>query len=82
MYMYINSITLGMATNTNYEHATPTALKMADVDSPMELGRSSSDEGPLKEGFYRVELNKTLWEVPTKYTELTPIGTGAYGSVW
>lgn len=56
---------------------------MADVDSPMELGRScSSDEGPVKEGFVRVELNKTIWEVPKKYSELTPIGTGAYGSVW
>lgn len=46
----------------------------------MELDGSSAE--PSKAGFYRVELNKTVWEVPEKYQELTPIGTGAYGSVW
>jgi len=35
----------------------------------------------MKEGFYSVELNKTLWEVPTKYINLTPVGSGAYGQV-
>lgn len=51
---------------------------MAEVVE-MELGNGS----PLvKEGFYSVEINKTVWEVPKKYQELTPIGTGAYGSVW
>lgn len=50
---------------------------MAEVVE-MELGNGS----PLvKEGFYSVEINKTVWEVPKKYQELTPIGTGAYGSV-
>jgi len=33
-------------------------------------------------GFYRTELNKTVWEVPKKYQSLSPIGTGAYGQVW
>ncbi|XP_053562793.1 mitogen-activated protein kinase 14 isoform X2 [Bombina bombina] len=32
-------------------------------------------------GFYRQELNKTLWEVPERYQNLTPVGSGAYGSV-
>ncbi|MEE6492888.1 hypothetical protein FKM82_016662 [Ascaphus truei] len=32
--------------------------------------------------FYRQELNKTLWEVPERYQNLTPVGSGAYGSVW
>lgn len=51
--------------------------KMADVaESPMEL------EGSPSQAYYKIELNKTLWEVPSKYQELTPIGTGAYGSVW
>ena len=36
----------------------------------------------IKEGFYRVELAKTVWEVPSRYQELSPIGTGAYGTVW
>lgn len=40
-----------------------------------------SRERPLREGFYRTELHKTDWEVPTKYIDLVPIGSGAYGSV-
>ncbi|XP_031552249.1 mitogen-activated protein kinase 14-like [Actinia tenebrosa] len=35
----------------------------------------------LPRGFYRSELNKTVWEVPEKYQNLSPIGTGAYGQV-
>ena len=40
------------------------------------------DAGSVKEGFYRVELAKTAWEVPVRYQEFSPIGTGAYGTVW
>jgi p38 MAP kinase len=32
--------------------------------------------------FYRQELNKTIWEVPERYQNLSPVGSGAYGSVW
>ncbi|KAA0720724.1 Mitogen-activated protein kinase 11 [Triplophysa tibetana] len=32
-------------------------------------------------GFYRQELNKTVWQVPERYQNLTPVGSGAYGSV-
>ena len=35
----------------------------------------------MKEGFYSVELNRTVWEVPARFVNLTPIGTGAYGQV-
>ena len=35
----------------------------------------------MKEGSFRVELNKTIWEVPQRYTNLMPIGCGAYGQV-
>ena len=31
--------------------------------------------------FNHYELNKTDWDVPVKYTDLIPIGCGAYGSV-
>ncbi|XP_039971944.1 mitogen-activated protein kinase 14B isoform X1 [Xiphias gladius] len=31
--------------------------------------------------FYRQELNKTVWEVPERYKNLSPVGSGAYGSV-
>ena len=36
----------------------------------------------LPPGYYRTELNRTVWEVPEKYQDLSPIGTGAYGQVW
>lgn len=32
--------------------------------------------------FYRQEVNKTIWEVPERYQNLSPVGSGAYGSVW
>uniref|UniRef100_A0A8C4SM97 mitogen-activated protein kinase n=1 Tax=Erpetoichthys calabaricus TaxID=27687 RepID=A0A8C4SM97_ERPCA len=32
--------------------------------------------------FYRQELNKTIWEVPERYQNITPVGSGAYGSVY
>ncbi|XP_064633340.1 mitogen-activated protein kinase 14A-like isoform X2 [Lineus longissimus] len=35
----------------------------------------------LKKGFYRIELLKSVWEVPMRYVDLTPVGTGAYGQV-
>jgi len=38
-------------------------------------------EGSLKPGFYRAELNRTIWEVPTRYQNLQPVGSGAYGQV-
>ncbi|KAM9506971.1 mitogen-activated protein kinase 14A isoform 1-T1 [Salvelinus alpinus] len=31
--------------------------------------------------FYRQEVNKTIWEVPERYQMLSPVGSGAYGSV-
>ncbi|GCB69207.1 mitogen-activated protein kinase 14 isoform X1 [Scyliorhinus torazame] len=31
--------------------------------------------------FYKQELNKTIWEVPERYQTLSPVGSGAYGSV-
>ncbi|GFO29168.1 mitogen-activated protein kinase [Plakobranchus ocellatus] len=34
-----------------------------------------------KEGLVTVELNKTLWEVPCRYTIQNPVGMGAYGQV-
>uniref|UniRef100_A0A673H4H7 mitogen-activated protein kinase n=1 Tax=Sinocyclocheilus rhinocerous TaxID=307959 RepID=A0A673H4H7_9TELE len=32
-------------------------------------------------GFYRGEINRTVWDVPEKYRDLIQIGTGAYGTV-
>ncbi|XP_066561614.1 mitogen-activated protein kinase 12b isoform X2 [Amia ocellicauda] len=32
-------------------------------------------------GFYRQDVNKTVWEVPDRYRDLKPVGTGAYGAV-
>ncbi|XP_054168836.1 mitogen-activated protein kinase 14-like [Oppia nitens] len=35
----------------------------------------------MKPGFTKVELNKSVWEVPEKYQSLEPVGSGAYGQV-
>ncbi|XP_054633366.1 mitogen-activated protein kinase 12 [Dunckerocampus dactyliophorus] len=35
----------------------------------------------VRPGYYRQEINKTLWEVPDRYRELKQVGTGAYGTV-
>ncbi|XP_057676766.1 STKc_p38 domain-containing protein isoform X1 [Corythoichthys intestinalis] len=32
-------------------------------------------------GFQKVEIQKTTWEVPLRYTALRAVGTGAYGTV-
>lgn len=32
--------------------------------------------------FHKVEVNKTVWEVPVRYQLLTAVGSGAYGQVW
>lgn len=44
--------------------------------------RLGANMGDLPAGYYRTELNRTVWEVPEKYIDLSPIGTGAYGQVW
>ncbi|XP_063221066.1 mitogen-activated protein kinase p38b-like isoform X2 [Bacillus rossius redtenbacheri] len=31
--------------------------------------------------FYKIEINRTEWEVPERYQKLTPVGSGAYGQV-
>ncbi|XP_062318602.1 mitogen-activated protein kinase 12 [Osmerus eperlanus] len=35
----------------------------------------------VRPGYCRKEVNKTTWEVPERYRELTQVGTGAYGTV-
>ncbi|KAK1789477.1 hypothetical protein P4O66_015392 [Electrophorus voltai] len=32
-------------------------------------------------GFYRQDINKTVWNVPERYRDLVQVGTGAYGTV-
>uniref|UniRef100_W5LD12 mitogen-activated protein kinase n=2 Tax=Astyanax mexicanus TaxID=7994 RepID=W5LD12_ASTMX len=36
---------------------------------------------PLKAGFHRLDIQKTTWDVPDRYTSLNSIGSGAYGTV-
>uniref|UniRef100_A0A8C6VYX3 mitogen-activated protein kinase n=4 Tax=Nothobranchius TaxID=28779 RepID=A0A8C6VYX3_NOTFU len=38
----------------------------------------SQKERPV---FYKQEVNKTIWEVPERYQKLSPVGSGAYGTV-
>ncbi|XP_014822401.1 PREDICTED: mitogen-activated protein kinase 12-like [Poecilia mexicana] len=35
----------------------------------------------VRPGFYRQEINKSVWEVPDRYRDLIQVGTGAYGTV-
>lgn len=49
--------------------------------APVRLGARADMSGP-RAGFYRQELNKTVWEVPQRLQGLRPVGSGAYGSVW
>ncbi|KAF4526136.1 hypothetical protein B566_EDAN012447 [Ephemera danica] len=35
----------------------------------------------MKDGFYKVDINRTEWEVPERYQMLSPVGSGAYGQV-
>lgn len=49
------------------------------TSSPLGRRWKMSQERPT---FYRQELNKTIWEVPERYQNLSPVGSGAYGSVW
>lgn len=43
---------------------------------------AAADMSGPRAGFYRQELNKTVWEVPQRLQGLRPVGSGAYGSVW
>lgn len=36
----------------------------------------------LKQDYYKLEINKTIWRVPERYLDLKPLGIGAFGSVW
>uniref|UniRef100_A0A673CSE6 mitogen-activated protein kinase n=1 Tax=Sphaeramia orbicularis TaxID=375764 RepID=A0A673CSE6_9TELE len=38
-------------------------------------------DSPVKPGYYRVEVQKTTWDVPDRYTALRSVGSGAYGTV-
>lgn len=56
--------------------------RVSSLPAPLggaDLGVDMTQERPK---FYRQELNKTIWEVPERYQNLSPVGSGAYGSVW
>uniref|UniRef100_A0A3Q1H7G8 mitogen-activated protein kinase n=1 Tax=Anabas testudineus TaxID=64144 RepID=A0A3Q1H7G8_ANATE len=38
-------------------------------------------DSPVRPGFQRLEIQKTTWDVPKRYTALQAIGSGAYGTV-
>jgi len=35
----------------------------------------------VKEGYYKIEVNKTIYELPLRYDSIVPVGSGAYGQV-
>ncbi|XP_035511828.1 STKc_p38 domain-containing protein [Morone saxatilis] len=42
---------------------------------------SPAKDSPVRAGFHRLEVQKTTWDVPERYTALRPVGSGAYGTV-
>ncbi|XP_012729591.2 STKc_p38 domain-containing protein [Fundulus heteroclitus] len=38
-------------------------------------------DSPVRPGFHRMEVQKTIWDVPDRYTALRAVGSGAYGTV-
>jgi len=48
---------------------------------PVHLSRDNFKHPIMKPGFYKIDLNKTEWEVPEHYQTLSPVGSGAYGQV-
>ncbi|KAF3860025.1 hypothetical protein F7725_000280 [Dissostichus mawsoni] len=51
---------------------------MSKGTSTME---SQGKDSPVRTGYHRLEVQKTTWDVPDKYTSLRSIGSGAYGTV-
>ncbi len=48
-----------------------------------EAGRGDvAGDRKLKPNFYKIEINMIDWEVPERYQDLSPLGTGAFGTVW
>jgi p38 MAP kinase len=53
---------------------------MAGEDDPMDVVMANNQNNiPL--GFYRETINHSDWTIPSRYTELQTVGSGAYGSV-
>nr|XP_046252946.1 STKc_p38 domain-containing protein isoform X3 [Scatophagus argus] len=42
---------------------------------------SPGKDSPVRPGFHRLEVQKTTWDIPERYTALRAIGSGAYGTV-
>lgn len=55
-------------------------------EAPVPWRRPSPDTQEMsfsrRKGFYKQEVNRTVWELPRQYTSIVPVGSGAYGSVW
>ncbi len=54
----------------------------AEVSQPASGARSAGMSQKERPTFHRQEVNKTIWEVPVRYQNLSPVGSGAYGTVW
>lgn len=42
---------------------------------------SPVQDSHVEPGYYRVEVQKTTWDVPRRYVQLRSVGSGAYGTV-
>lgn len=54
---------------------------MAGEDDVEMVMNSSANQTSVPLGFYRETINHSDWTIPSRYTELQTVGSGAYGSV-
>ena len=52
------------------------------ANKPVGFVESHHESKPGRPGMVVIELNKTTWEVPQRYTIQNAVGIGAYGQVW
>lgn len=76
VHLFFHTSSISVAQET--EAAAELKQKFAPASGFSSAGMSQKE----RTKFYLQEVNKTVWEVPTRYQNLSPVGSGAYGSVW
>jgi len=50
--------------------------------APVTITAPTSTGSKVPTNYQKLELNKTEWLIPLRYSGATPVGSGAYGQVW
>jgi len=67
-----------MSINKILELLTNIDERMKKIETNIKITEASSTKNKMNV----IEINNAEWRVPTRYTNLTPLGQGAYGLVW